>query len=71
MAVYLIYSLFKGRPAPRNPFGALGLEWRTSSPPMHENFEEIPVVDHGPYDYDKYMVIDDVLHEIEQQEKTK
>jgi len=62
MAVYLIYSLFKGKPAPRNPFGSLGLEWQTSSPPMPENFDEVPVIDRGPYDFDKYMVVDDVLH---------
>jgi cytochrome c oxidase subunit 1 len=37
--------------APANPYNALGLEWQTSSPPPHENFYEIPVVTHEPYDY--------------------
>lgn len=61
MAHYLIKSLFKGKPAPRNPWGALTLEWQTSSPPSHHNFDEPIVLDHDPYDYDKFMVIDDKL----------
>jgi cytochrome c oxidase subunit 1 len=27
------------------------LEWTTSSPPLIENWEVLPVVTHGPYDY--------------------
>jgi cytochrome c oxidase subunit 1 len=27
------------------------LEWKTSSPPPPENFEEIPVVTQAPYTY--------------------
>ena len=48
---YLLYSLFKGEPAGDNPWGATGLEWRTSSPPPSENFHEMPVVNEEPYDY--------------------
>jgi cytochrome c oxidase subunit 1 len=61
MAFYLIHSLFKGKPAPENPWGALTLEWKTTSPPIHHNFEETPEIDHEPYDYDTRMVIDDKL----------
>lgn len=50
--VNFIYSLFRGKPAPDNPWGALTLEWQTQSPPITENFVEIPEVTHGPYDYD-------------------
>ncbi|UCD65235.1 MAG: cytochrome c oxidase subunit I [Candidatus Zixiibacteriota bacterium] len=53
MAIYLIHSLFKGRPGGANPWGALTFEWTTSSPPPHENFAEIPRVEHGPYDFDR------------------
>ncbi len=53
MAVYLIHSIFKGKPAGNNPWGGLTFEWTTTSPPPHENFEVIPVVEYGPYDYDK------------------
>ena len=34
-----------------NPWQALTLEWTTSSPPAIENWEVLPVVTHGPYDY--------------------
>jgi cytochrome c oxidase subunit 1 len=56
MGVYLVHSLFKGKPAGNNPWGALTLEWQTTSPPPTENFAEIPKVTHGPYDYDKVVV---------------
>jgi len=55
MAIYLIHSIFKGRPAGNNPWGALTFEWETTSPPPKENFEVAPVLTHGPYDYDKIM----------------
>ncbi|MFZ1685482.1 MAG: cytochrome c oxidase subunit I [Candidatus Zixiibacteriota bacterium] len=56
MAAYLIHSLFKGRPAGNNPWGVLGFEWETTSPPPPENFIKDPVVTHGPYDYDTVEV---------------
>ncbi|MGB9771073.1 MAG: cytochrome c oxidase subunit I [Candidatus Kapaibacteriota bacterium] len=49
----LIYALFKGKPAESNPWGGVTLEWQIPSPPPVENFEKIPVVDHGPYDFSK------------------
>jgi cytochrome c oxidase subunit 1 len=48
--VYLLYSLFAGRPAPANPWGAATLEWQCSSPPPHDNFATTPTVG-DPYDY--------------------
>lgn len=51
MAIYLLHSLFKGKKAPTNPWNARSLEWMTSSPPIAENFDHIPVVIHEPYDY--------------------
>jgi cytochrome c oxidase subunit 1 len=48
---YLGYSLFFGRKAPANPWGATGLEWQTSSPPPKFNFDRQPVVTTDPYDY--------------------
>jgi cytochrome c oxidase subunit 1 len=35
-----------------NPWGGRTLEWTIPSPPPPENFEEIPNVVHGPYDFD-------------------
>jgi heme/copper-type cytochrome/quinol oxidase subunit 1 len=40
-----------GPPAPDNPWEAGTLEWCTSSPPPAENFDLIPVVHRGPYEY--------------------
>ena len=50
-ASYLLYSLFKGKPAGKSPWGALGLEWTTQSPPLKHNFAEIPTVTEEAYDY--------------------
>jgi cytochrome c oxidase subunit 1 len=49
--VYFIWSLRYGPVAGPNPWHATGLEWQTSSPPPTHNFEDIPVVDCGPYEY--------------------
>src|SRR5207247_6232090 len=43
-AIYLIWSMRYGKDASDNPWGAVGLEWETSSPPPVENFHEPPVV---------------------------
>lgn len=48
-------GFFSKSKAEQNPYDAAGLEWKTSSPPPHENFHEIPVVDFDPYPYgEKY-----------------
>jgi len=44
-------ALFGKVKAPRNPYNSLSLEWQTQSPPLHENFAEIPVVTEEPYSY--------------------
>jgi len=45
----LVRARFRGAPAPANPWGGVTLEWATSSPPITENFETIPLVTQGPY----------------------
>ena len=50
--LYLGWSIFWGRKAGPNPWGATGLEWATPSPPPMHNFEETPVVTREPYHYD-------------------
>lgn len=47
-----IQSIFKGKKAPMNPWGGKTLEWQIPSPPPAENFEKVPVIEHGPYKYD-------------------
>lgn len=49
--VYFVWSMRYGKPAPANPWGAVGLEWETPSPPPTENFPETPVVVGEAYDY--------------------
>jgi len=53
VAINLLYSWFKGKPAPANPWNSLTLEWQTQSPPVTENFATPPDLTYGPYDYDK------------------
>jgi cytochrome c oxidase subunit I len=48
---YLTWSLFYGKRASANPWGATGLEWQTSSPPLTENFVVTPTVIEPPYNY--------------------
>ncbi|MGN6466082.1 MAG: cytochrome c oxidase subunit I [Rhizobiaceae bacterium] len=55
---YMIWSLRWGRRAPDNPWEATGLEWQTSSPPPKQNFETLPTVDSGPYDYHREGYVD-------------
>ena len=49
--VYLMWSLRYGRVAGSNPWGAVGLEWTTTSPPPTENFAETPIVTWEAYEY--------------------
>lgn len=49
---YMIWSLFYGKKASANPWGARGLEWETSTPPPTENFLTSPVVIHEAYAYE-------------------
>jgi cytochrome c oxidase subunit 1 len=51
--VYFIWSWFKGERASANPWMATGLEWKTQSPPIPENFPVTPVVTEGAYEYSK------------------
>ena len=49
-----IYSIFKGRKAPANPWHSNTLEWTTPIIPGHGNWPgEIPTVYRWPYDYSK------------------
>jgi len=50
--IYLAWSLKYGAVAGDNPWQATGLEWQIQSPPLTENFTEIPIMDHEAYDYE-------------------
>jgi cytochrome c oxidase subunit 1 len=55
------WSLFRGPKSATNPWQANTLEWATSSPPPHENFETVPVVYRGAYEYASPAVPEDYL----------
>jgi len=50
-ACYLLWSLKYGKVAGANPWRAAGLEWQIQSPPLPDNFTEVPVVTHEAYNY--------------------
>jgi cytochrome c oxidase subunit I len=54
--IYLMWSLKHGAVAGNNPWGASGLEWRTQSPPLTENFVEVPTDIPEPYEYTPQVV---------------
>jgi cytochrome c oxidase subunit 1 len=47
----IIHGLIAGRKATANPWGGKTLEWTIASPPIHDNFNKIPVITAGPYEY--------------------
>jgi cytochrome c oxidase subunit 1 len=49
----LLQALRKGERAGNNPWGGGTLEWQIPSPPPTNNFEKIPVVEKGPYEFQK------------------
>jgi len=68
-AIYLTWSLKYGHRAGPNPWGAVGLEWTTASPPITTNFEETPVVTKEAYEYDPETDdAHDFVHEDEERE---
>ncbi|HLL87818.1 MAG TPA: cbb3-type cytochrome c oxidase subunit I, partial [Tepidisphaeraceae bacterium] len=61
---YLTWSIFFGRAAGKNPFGAAGLEWTTDSPPPTENFYQTPIVEHEAYPYELIPVPEDYADQV-------
>jgi cytochrome c oxidase subunit 1 len=59
--INFIGSWVWGPKAGRNPWLCNTLEWETLSPPPHGNFEKVPVVHHGPYEYSSPLVEEDWL----------
>jgi cytochrome c oxidase subunit 1 len=48
---FVMSTLFWRQREVGNPWRARGLEWQVSSPPPPNNFQHIPVVLSGPYEY--------------------
>ena len=53
------YHIFRGKKVGRNPWNANGLEWSAPSPPGHGNFESLPVIYRGPYEYSSPLTPDE------------
>jgi cytochrome c oxidase subunit 1 len=52
-------SLWRGKPAPQNPWEVGTLEWtHASSPPAAHNFDAIPTVLHGPHEFNHPQLVD-------------
>ncbi len=49
--VNFLWSAFRGARAEANPWEGATLEWTTPSPAGHLNWDVLPVVHRGPYDY--------------------
>ncbi|MEM8876138.1 MAG: cbb3-type cytochrome c oxidase subunit I [Planctomycetota bacterium] len=48
-----LHSIWYGKKAPANPWGANTLEWQTTSPPPHDNFKQAPTAG-DPYDLKRW-----------------
>ncbi|KJR40944.1 cytochrome c oxidase subunit I [Candidatus Magnetoovum chiemensis] len=48
-----VISAMKGERASANPWNSKSLEWQIPSPPPFYNFEKIPTISEGPYEYGK------------------
>ncbi len=49
--INFFWSIVAGKKVGANPWEATTLEWAAPSPPPHGNFEAVPVVHCGPYEY--------------------
>jgi cytochrome c oxidase subunit 1 len=58
-------SIFFGKKCGRNPWNANGLEWSAPSPPGHGNFESLPIVYRGPYEYSSPLTENDFILQTE------
>ena len=47
----LVYSWGWGRIAEANPWQSRSLEWQLATPVPYDNFDEVPLIVAGPYDY--------------------
>ncbi|MBI1966774.1 MAG: cbb3-type cytochrome c oxidase subunit I [Gemmatimonadetes bacterium] len=56
-----VWSLFRGKKAEQNPWRDNGLEWSLPSPAPHGNWERVPTVYRGPYEFSHPQAVEDCL----------
>jgi cytochrome c oxidase subunit 1 len=71
----MIVSWLRGPVASANPWRSMTLEWQVSSPPPIFNFDEIPQIVGGPYEYGvegaRHAVFENApVHEVEEVQTT-
>ncbi len=54
MFTNLWIGMRRGPKVGMNPWGGETLEWKVQTPPILENFHDVPDIHAGPYDYSKY-----------------
>jgi len=59
--VNVFWSMFSGKKAEQNPWHANTLEWEAPTPPPHGNFDKLPTVYRGPYEYSVPGMTEDFL----------
>ncbi len=59
--VNFFYGLFAAKKVGNNPWQANTLDWSVPSPPSHGNFDALPTVFRGPYEYSSPEVTEDFL----------
>src|SRR5256712_843257 len=59
--VNFLWSLFKGKKAPQNPWEGNRLEWALPAPAPHGNWETVPTVYRGPYEFSSPEVPEDYM----------
>ena len=60
-AANFLLSLKYGKKAPQNPWDDNGLEWTTPNPAPHGNWDKLPNVYRGPYEFSSPQVQEDYL----------
>jgi cytochrome c oxidase subunit 1 len=65
LTINVVWSLWRGRVAGRNPWGARTLEWTIDSPPPYYNFKKIPIVFGRPYDYTEPLPYQNLDHDVD------
>ena len=65
--IIMFTNLFRGMKkgkivTEKNIWGGETLEWTVATPPIHENFEEVPIITDGFYEYKQNEIEEEITH---------